>query len=1074
MKKALLFTWYLLSFGLLLCGIFLHNDELLTRRELIYVIILLTAVAALSLLSLRAANGAARKTAFFVSAILSFAFGIWTENHQPLYVFLPDAPQITVNTGESPISLEWAYWAETPKNLKTNIYEWKSRQDINLDRMIFSEGWQRSENAMVCTENCTITFPSGLHLHQPILSFRSESHSVVNAGEHPYDVQPGVATPVFVSSHKISRQLIFAAATFILCGVLTCILSFPAALLRRKEKGDQDVHAWVLYPAAFLLPVFILLCICWLLKITPFGENTLLISDMECQYVDFLVHIRTLLREGRSLFYSFSKSLGDDYLSLLAYYLSNPLDWLIAFFPDDRIPEAVSLLVILRYALCGLTAAIYFRKAFKTRADTLIFSTAYALMSLNFVIAEHTQLRNGAFILPLVFLGIERLIDRKGGLVYYLSLASAILLNYYSGFQICYFAVPYFLCRLYLSEKPGKKWTVLRFGLWSILSAGTCAVLLIPVVLQLGGGMKTFDLSIFTLEPNFRITELAGKLFNSAFDQSQTLTSGLPNVFCGVMVPLCIPMFFLNRKISRKEKISMLLLLISGFLTMWINALNLTAHGFNEPVWWPYRYSFAVSFLLLLPALRCLQNRDGNTSLHLGASTLLMFIMLFFLHKQSFTWLDGSAVILNVILIVMLAGILCVNSGRTKSTLVLLICADLFLNGWMILADKTAYERSETRSSFNDFYAENRALIAEIKTRDKDLYRIEKTYFHDANDAFLLDYSGISHFSSTLKYKIMQFLPAAGYRFYPTRFEYAEGSTVTMDSLLGIRYLATDADRIGKPYTTVFSRGDKTVYRNPYSLPIGFMVNGEAELIEDILLAADSFAMQNMIFEALSGNPEPIFHPALIEEQMPGENEISWQLKCESTGTLYAFFESDEEILTAIEVNGKYIADYFDGRGHPVLRLGSFAAGDVILITMKTYDPGSTLQLTKALFVFENPFLLLEETGKLKGGALNISEHSDARIRGQINAATDGKLFLSIPFDKGWTMTVDGVKTELQPAFGFFTFADIPAGDHQIRLAYVPRGITAGAAASIFSVLCAAVFLLTERKKLSQTAVKKP
>ena len=97
----------------------------------------------------------------------------------------------------------------------------------------------------------------------------------------------------------------------------------------------------------------------------------------------------------------------------------------------------------------------------------------------------------------------------------------------------------------------------------------------------------------------------------------------------------------------------------------------------------------------------------------------------------------------------------------------------------MILGDKTAYDRSETRTSFNDFYAENKALIDEIKRKDRDFYRLEKTYFHDANDAFLLDYSGISHFSSTLKYKIMQFLPAAGYRFYPTRYSAGETKPYT-------------------------------------------------------------------------------------------------------------------------------------------------------------------------------------------------------------------------------------------------------------------------------------------------------
>ena len=1075
MKKALIFIWYIISFLLLILGIFLFNDEILSRKELIITGSAMIGAGGISYLSLKICSAYSRKLAFGAAAVLAFFACFFLEYRQPLYVFFPDDPHLTIEAKDAPITLNWAYWAKTPADLHTNIYDWKGWRDIKPDRLNFSDNWKQDSGFMVCRGNCSITFPTGLHLHQPIFSFQSESHTVVYAGEHPYDVNPNIVTPVFISGTAISRQLIFAVLFTCLSGILCCIFSFPAALLKESSESHGQVRDWVLFPAAFLIPVLILLIICYLLRICPFGEKTFLISDMQCQYVDFLVHIRTLLREGRSLFYSFSKSLGDDYLSLAAYYLSNPLDWLIAFFPEDRIPEGVSLLVIIRYALCGLTSAIYFLKVFKSKGETLIFSTAYALTSLNFVIAEHTQLRNGALILPLVFLGIDRIIQHKSGWVYYLSLAAAMVLNYYSGFQICYFAVPYFFCRLYLSESRRKLHNSLRFILLSLLAAGSCAALLIPVALQLVGGMKTFDLSVFTLDRNFRVIELLGKLFNSAFDQEQTLTSGLPNIFCGVMAPFCTPLFLMNRGISKKEKLSVSVLLLVCFLTMWINALNLVVHGFNEPVWWPYRYSFAVSFLLLLPALRCLQNHEGNTAFHYGICTIIMILLLMVLNGQVFSWLDKSAVLLNLLLCLLFSGLFFIsNSGSRAKTAVFLFAAlDLFLNGWMILGNKTDYDRSETKASFNAFYEENKALVDEIKTKDRGFYRMEKTYFHDANDAFLLDYNGVSHFSSTLKYKIMQFLPAAGYRFYPTRFEYGEGSTVTMDSILGIRYLVTDQEKIGKPYNAVFSRGNKTVYSNPYSLPIGFMISGASDLNENILDINDHFKMQNIMFSALSGNPEPVFTETKVVRTEPGENEIIWILKCEHTGTLYAFFVSESEQLSSIEVNGKQIGNYFDGRGHPVLRLGSFVDGEEITVTLRSADPEEQLQLSKAQFFFENPFLLLAETGRLKSEALAITEHSDGRLEGNITVWNEGKLFFSIPDDKGWQLLVDGRKTELTPAFDMFLSANLPAGEHEIQLKYEPQGLPTGLIVSIISIFCASAGLLTERRYLIRTAAKK-
>lgn len=1102
MKKVLLFTWYILSFTLLTFGIFLFQDEIISKKDILFIALILISASAVSYLSLRISSERSLKFAFLLAGFLSFAACFLTEAHKPVFTFLPDNPHITIKAEESPITLNWAYWAETPTNLNTNIYDWKAWKDISFERMNFSSNWERNGNSLLCSGDCEITFPDGIHFHQPMLSFQSDTHVVVYSGFHPYDVHPNIVTPVYVSGKELSRQLIFTVFCTALGGVLCCFLSFPAILFATFRKSTQNTDSntgnksnlskeptqqnqlhksnqrslgWLIYPASFLLPIAILFLITYLLDICPFGENTFLISDMQCQYVDFLVHLRTLLREGRNLFYSFSKSIGDDYLSLFAYYLANPLDWIIALFPESHIPKAVSLVILLRYAICGLTAAVYFRQVHKTKGETLIFSTAYALMSLNFVIAEHTQLRNGVLILPLVFLGIDRIIQQKGGLVYYLSLAAAILLNYYSGFQICCFAVLYFIYRLFIINRGHKLLTSFRFVFLSLLSAGSCAVLLIPVVLQLGGGMKTFDISIFTLKPNFEIGELVGKLFNSAFDQSQTLTSGSPNIFAGVMVPFCLPLYFMNRRIQKREKILTGLLLLVCFLTMWINALNLIVHGFNEPVWWPYRYSFAVSLILLLPVLSCFKNSEGTRPVQIFLCALISTAILFFLKKQAFTWFNESAVFLNILLIVIIAGLFFLTEGSFESRWAMLffICLDLFLNGWMILADKTAYERAETGRSFVEYYEENKALIEEIKNKDRDFYRIEKTYSRDANDAFLLDYSGVSHFSSTLKYKIMQFLPAAGYRFYPTRFEYGEGSTVTMDSLLGLKYIVSNKKTIGKPYTVVFTRGDKTVYRNPYCLPIAFMTDSQSELQEDILSISDHFMMQNVIFEALSGNPDPIFTEALIEHESTKDNEAEWKIKCQNTGTLYAVFDSPEENLVSIEVNGKFIDNYFDGKGHPLLRLGSFAEGEEIHVIMKTTDTSGSLNLSEAVFAFENPFLLLSEINQLKEHALTINAYSDTEINGSITAETEGKLFFSIPFDKGWSLTIDGVKTESVHAFGIFLTADVPAGEHQIQLRYRPQGFIPGVIISIVSIICTAGGLIAERKYLSQIAEKK-
>ena len=53
-------------------------------------------------------------------------------------------------------------------------------------------------------------------------------------------------------------------------------------------------------------------------------------------------------------------------------------------------------------------------------------------------------------------------------------------------------------------------------------------------------------------------------------------------------------------------------------------------------------------------------------------------------------------------------------------------------------------------------------------------------------------------------------------------------------------------------------------------------------------------------------------------------------------------------------------------------------------------------------------------------------------------------LFTSIPFDKGWTVKVDGEKVETRKAFGAFLAIDVSAGDHVIDFSYVPKGLKTG------------------------------
>ena len=136
-----------------------------------------------------------------------------------------------------------------------------------------------------------------------------------------------------------------------------------------------------IWPAAsFGIPLLIALLICVDHNVYPFGDQCILHIDMYHQYCPFFTELLEKIRSGGSFFYSWNIGLGVDFVSLYAYYLASPLNGLLILCPAGFVIEFMTILVLLKMALCGLTFAYYLREHFKTEHFAVsIFGTAYAL-----------------------------------------------------------------------------------------------------------------------------------------------------------------------------------------------------------------------------------------------------------------------------------------------------------------------------------------------------------------------------------------------------------------------------------------------------------------------------------------------------------------------------------------------------------------------------------------------------------------------------------------------------------------------------------------------------------------------
>ena len=87
---------------------------------------------------------------------------------------------------------------------------------------------------------------------------------------------------------------------------------------------------------------------------------------------------------------------------------------------------------------------------------------------------------------------------------------------------------------------------------------------------------------------------------------------------------------------------------------------------------------------------------------------------------------------------------------------------------------------------------------------------------------------------------------------------------------------------------------------------------------------------------------------------------------------------------------------------------------------------------------------MIQVYDRLNRMPMHLTSWKDTKLSGTVTADRAGTLFTSIPFDKGWTVKVDGQKVETRKAFGAFLAIDVGSGDHVIDFSYFPEGLRPG------------------------------
>ena len=201
---------------------------------------------------------------------------------------------------------------------------------------------------------------------------------------------------------------------------------------------------------AFLFPAIIMLAIYLALGHKPIGDFSVLTLDLNAQYVYFYEALREFVYGDASLLYSFSRSLGGEFMGIYAYYVASPLSYIVAIFPKSLMLFALLTIIVIKIGLCGLTFGFYLHKHTKdlNKNKVILFATMYALSAYAITYQNNIMWLDGLFLLPILTYSIERLIKHGRCKLFIATLALMMMSHYYIGYMLCWYTLFCFFCSL--------------------------------------------------------------------------------------------------------------------------------------------------------------------------------------------------------------------------------------------------------------------------------------------------------------------------------------------------------------------------------------------------------------------------------------------------------------------------------------------------------------------------------------------------------------------------------------------------------------------------------------------------
>lgn len=304
--------------------------------------------------------------------------------------------------------------------------------------------------------------------------------------------------------------------------------------------------------------------------------------------------------------FSFSLGFGADIISSLTWFcIGDPLNLLSIFVPKNGTYILFVFLAALRFYLSGISF-IFYCNTHKFQKNIISFGAisysfcGYAL----FVGIRHPYFLNPLIFLPLLCIGIDKILDRKSPVFFIIFSLLACVCNYYFFYMLSFFVFVYAAVRFFFVAKVERKFLCREFFTTFFRTFGfyMIAVMMAAfILLPSAYGFFTASRTTEKIEVDFFYSLAYYANLFSAVSSPASVGGFFGSIgFAPVVFAALVFLFTLNDKISKQLKIFIslgILFFICPFFGHFINGFNYITNR------WCFAFAFlvCVSFVYVFP-----------------------------------------------------------------------------------------------------------------------------------------------------------------------------------------------------------------------------------------------------------------------------------------------------------------------------------------------------------------------------------------------------------------------------------------------------------------------------------------